>query len=156
VLQGCIPTTADWPNLPYTRMVIDETLRLYPPAWITNRRAIEDDIICGYRIPADAIVSISPYVTHRDPTLWENPEGFDPERFAPERSAGRPHYAYFPFGGGPRQCIGKGFALMEATLVLALLAQRFDLYLVPGRRVETLAMATLRPRHGMWMTAHPR
>jgi cytochrome P450 len=155
-LQGRIPTAADLPNLPYTRRVIDETLRLYPPAWITNRRAIEDDTICGYRIPADAIVSISPYVTHRDPTLWENPEGFDPERFAPERSAGRPHYAYFPFGGGPRQCIGKGFALMETTLVLALLAQRYDLHLVPGRRVETVAMATLRPRYGVVMTAHPR
>jgi cytochrome P450 len=155
-LQGRTPTASDLPNLAYTRMVIDETLRLYPPAWITNRRAIEDDTVCGYRIPADAMVSISPYVTHRDPVLWENPEGFDPERFAPERSATRPHYAYFPFGGGPRQCIGKGFALMEATLVLALLAQNCELYLVPGRKVETEALATLRPRYGMWMTAHPR
>jgi cytochrome P450 len=137
-------------------MVVDETLRLYPPAWITNRRAIRDDAICGYRIPADAIVSISPYVTQRDPTLWENPEGFDPGRFAPERAAVRPHYAYFPFGGGPRQCIGKGFALMEAMLILALMAQRYELHLVPGSRVETVAMATLRPRYGMWMTAHPR
>jgi cytochrome P450 len=151
-LQGRIPTAADLPNLPYTRMVIDETLRLYPPAWITNRRAIQDDTVCGYCIPADAIVSISPYVTHRDAALWENPEGFDLERFAPER----PHYAYFPFGGGPRQCIGRGFALMEATFVLALLAQRYEQHLVSGRRVETVAMATLRPRYGMWMTAHPR
>jgi cytochrome P450 len=155
-LQGRIPTLSDLPNLAYTRMVVDETLRLYPPAWITNRRAIEDDTICGYRIPADAIVSISPYVTHRDPALWENPEGFDPERFAPERSAGRLHYAYFPFGGGPRQCIGKDFALVEAMLVLTLLAQHYELHLVPGRRVETVAMATLRPRYGMWMAAHPR
>jgi cytochrome P450 len=155
-LQGRVPTASDLPRLPYTRMVIDETLRLYPPAWITNRRAIEADAVCGYRIPADATVSISPYVTHRDPTLWENPEGFDPERFTPERSARRPHYAYFPFGGGPRQCIGKGFALMEATLVLALLTQRYELHLVPGRRVETEALATLRPRYGMWMAAHPR
>jgi cytochrome P450 len=155
-LQGRIPTDSDLPNLTYTRMVIDETLRLYPPAWITNRRAIEADTVCGYRIPADATVSISPYVTHRDPTLWQNPEGFDPDRFAPERSDARPHYAYFPFGGGPRRCIGKGFALMESTLVLALLTQRCELHLVPGRRVETEAMATLRPRHGMWMTAHPR
>ena len=95
-------------------------------------------------------------MTHRDPTLWENPEGFDPERFAPERSAGRAHHAYFPFGGGPRQCIGKGFALMESTLVLALLGQRYELHLVPGRRVETEATATLRPRYGIWMTVHPR
>jgi cytochrome P450 len=155
-LQGRVPTASDLPRLPYTRMVIDETLRLYPPAWITNRRAIEADAVCGYRIPADATVSISPYVTHRDPTLWENPEGFDPERFPPERSARRPHYAYFPFGGGPRQCIGKGFALMEATLVLALLTQRYELHLVSGRWVETEALATLRPRYGMWMAAHPR
>jgi len=155
-LQGRVPTASDLPSLAYTRMVIDETLRLYPPAWITNRRAIEEDTVCGYRIPADATVSISPYVTQRDPRLWENPEGFDPDRFAPERSAGRAHYAYFPFGGGPRQCIGKGFALMESTLVLALLAQRYELHLMPGRRVETEAVATLRPRYGMWMTAHPR
>src|SRR5215203_3161551 len=155
-LEGCVPTTSDLPNLPYTRMVIDETLRLYPPAWITNRRAIEDDMVCGYRIPAGAMVSISPYVTHRDPALWENPEGFDPDRFSPERAARRPHYAYFPFGGGPRQCIGKGFALMEATLVLALLYQRCEMHLVPGRKVETEALATLRPRYGMWMKAHPR
>ncbi len=156
VLQGRIPTASDLPKLPYTRMVIDETLRLYPPAWITNRRAIEADTVCGYHIPAGATVSISPYVTHRDPTLWENPEGFDPERFSPERSVGRTHYAYFPFGGGPRQCIGKGFALMEATLVLALLTQHYELHLVPGRKVETEALATLRPRYGMWMTTHPR
>jgi len=95
-------------------------------------------------------------VTHRDPAIWENPEGFDPERFVPERSARRPPYTYFPFGGGPRQCIGKGFALMEATLVLTLLAHYYELHLVPCRRVETVAMATLRPRYGMWMTAHPR
>jgi cytochrome P450 len=155
-LGGRVPTASDLPNLPYTRMVIDETLRLYPPAWITNRRAIEDDTVCGYRIPAEAMLSISPYVTQRDPAFWENPEGFDPDRFSPERAAGRPHYAYFPFGGGPRQCIGKGFALMEATLVLALLAQRSALHLVPGCRVEIEALATLRPRYGMWMRAHPR
>jgi cytochrome P450 len=155
-LEGRVPTASDLPNLPYTRMVIDETLRLYPPAWITNRRAIEDDTVCGYRIPAGAMLSISPYVTHRDPALWENPEGFDPDRFTPERAAGRPHYAYFPFGGGPRQCIGKGFALMEATLVLALLSQRCEMHLVPGRKVETEALATLRPRYGVWMRVRPR
>ncbi len=155
-LRGRIPTASDLPKLPYTRAVIDETMRLYPPAWITNRRAIEADTVCGYRIPRGATVSISPYVTHRDPMLWENPEGFDPDRFSPERSAARPHYAYFPFGGGPRQCIGKGFALMEATLVLALLTQRCELRLVPGHPVQTEAMATLRPRYGMRMTAHER
>lgn len=155
-LGGRVPTAADLPELSYTRMVLDETMRLYPPVWVTDRCAIGEDVVCGYRIPAGATVSISPYATHHDPAFWENPEGFDPERFAPENAAGRPHYAYFPFGGGPRQCIGKGFALLEATLVLALLAQRLDLRLVPGRRVEPLAMATLRPRHGLWMTANLR
>lgn len=155
-LQGRVPTAADVPELAYTRMVIDEAMRLYPPVWVTNRRAIEDDTVCGYHIPAGATVTISPYVTHHDPAFWVNPEGFDPERFAPERSAGRPQYAYFPFGYGPRQCIGKGFALLEMTLALALLAQRYDLRLVPGRRVELVAMGTLRPRYGLWMTAHPR
>lgn len=155
-LGGHVPTVADLPRLAYTRMVIDEAMRLYPPVWVTDRRAVEADVVCGYRIPAGATVSISPYVTHHDPAFWENPEGFDPERFAPERSAGRPQYAYFPFGSGPRQCIGKGFALMEMTLVLALLAQRHELHLVPGRRVEPLAMGTLRPRDGLWMMARPR
>lgn len=155
-LQGRVPTAADVPDLTYTRMVIDETMRLYPPVWVTNRRAREDDTVCGYRIPAGATVTLLPYVTHHDPAFWENPEGFDPERFAPERSAGRPEYAYFPFGRGPRQCIGKGFALLEMTLALALLSQRHELRLVPGRKVDVMAMGTLRPRYGMWMTAHPR
>jgi cytochrome P450 len=151
-----VPTVADVPELTYTRMVLDETLRLYPPVWVTDRKAVEADVVCGYRIPAGVTVAISPYAVHHDPKLWENPEGFDPERFAPENSAGRPHYAYFPFGGGPHQCIGKGFALLETTLVLALLAGRYRLDLVPGRRVEPVASATLRPRAGVWMMACPR
>jgi cytochrome P450 len=146
------PTIADLPNLPYSRMVIEETLRLFPPAWVTNRQAVEDDEICGYRIPAGAIVMISPYVVHRHTAYWDNPEAFDPERFTPERSANRPHYAYFPFGGGPRQCIGKGFALMEAQLILATLAQRCRLRHVPGHQVEPQALMTLRPRGGLPMT----
>jgi cytochrome P450 len=145
------PATADLPQLPYARMVIDEAMRLYPPAWITNRQAIADDEICGYHIPAGAIVLISPYVMHRHPAYWENPERFDPERFTPERSAGRPHYAYFPFGGGPRQCIGKGLALMEAQLILGAVAQRFRLGHVPGHVVEPQALVTLRPRGGLPM-----
>ena len=92
-------------------------------------------------------------MTYRDLALWQNPESFDPDRFSPERFASRPPHAYFPFGGGPRQCIGKGSALMEATLVLALPTQRCELYLTPGRRVETEAMGTLRPRHVMRMMA---
>jgi cytochrome P450 len=151
VLGGRLPTIADLPNLPYSRMVIEETLRLFPPAWVTNRQALDEDEICGYRIPAGAIMLISPYVIHRNPAYWDNPEMFDPERFTPERSAGRPHYAYFPFGGGPRQCIGKGFALMEAQLILAMVSQHYRLCHMPGHQVEPQALMTLRPRGGLPM-----
>jgi cytochrome P450 len=151
VLGERVPAAADLPKLPYARMVIDETMRLYPPAWTTNRQAIADDEVCGYRIPAGAIVLVSPYVMHRHPAYWENSEQFDPERFSPERSAGRPHYAYFPFGGGPRQCIGKGFALMEAQLLLVAIAKRFRLRHAPGHTVEPQALVTLRPRGGLPM-----
>jgi cytochrome P450 len=151
VLGDRAPVAADLPKLPYPRMVIDEAMRLYPPAWITNRQAIADDEVCGYRIPAGAIVMISPYVMHRHPAFWERPDAFDPERFAPDRSAGRPPYVYFPFGGGPRQCIGKGLALIEAQLILATVAQRFQLRHVTGHAIEPLAQVTLRPRGGMPM-----
>jgi cytochrome P450 len=106
----------------------------------------------GYRIPAGGIVLVSPWVTHRHPALWENPEGFDPERFRPERAAALPRFAHFPFGGGPRQCIGNGFALLELTLVLATLARRLRLDLVPGRSPVPEPTITLRPREGLWMT----
>jgi cytochrome P450 len=132
-------------------MVIDETLRLYPPAWITNRQAVADDEICGYHIPANVFVLLSPYVLHRHPAWWDEPERFEPERFLPERSANRPRYAYFPFGGGPRQCIGQGFALTEAVLILATVAQQYDLRLLPNHQVEAQALATLRPRGGLPM-----
>jgi len=154
VLGGRTPTFEDLPRLRYTRMIIDETLRLYPPAWAMSRSAIGDDEIGGYHIPAGALVLVSQYVIQRDPRFWDNPEGFDPERFAPERSENRPRYAYFPFGGGPRQCIGNEFALMEATLVLATIAQKYRLHLVPGHSVEPYPIFTLRPRHGVLMTVH--
>jgi cytochrome P450 len=154
------PTIADLPRLPYARMVVDETMRLYPPVWITNRVALADDAILNYRIPKGAFVALSPYVLHRHPDLWERPEGerpeeFDPERFSPERSAARPRYAYFPFGGGPRQCIGKAMALVEAQLVLATVAQRCRLRLSSDRPVELQALATLRPRGGLPMVPEP-
>jgi cytochrome P450 len=154
VLGGRTPTATDLPHLKYTRMVIDETLRLYPPAWAMSRNAIGADEIGGYHIPAGSLVAMSPYVTHRRSAFWENPEGFDPERFTAECSAGRPRYAYFPFGGGPRQCIGNEFALMEAQLVLATVAQKYRLHLVPGHPVEPYPIFTLRPRHGVLMTLH--
>lgn len=156
VLAGRLPTVADTPNLPYTRMVIEESMRLYPPAWITNRTALVDDEICGYHIPAGSYVAVSPYVTQRDPALWPEPERFDPGRFTPERSAERPRFAYFPFGGGPHQCIGQGFALLEATLVLATVLQRYALELVPDHPLELHASVTLRPRDGLKMRIRER
>ncbi|HSG20983.1 MAG TPA: cytochrome P450, partial [Burkholderiaceae bacterium] len=156
ILAGRLPTVADTPNLPYTRMVIEESMRLYPPAWITNRTALVDDEICGYHIPAGSYVAVSPYVTQRDPALWPDPERFDPGRFAPERSAERPRFAYFPFGGGPHQCIGQGFALLEAALVLATVLQRYALELVPDHPLELHASVTLRPRDGLKMRIRER
>lgn len=156
VLGGRIPTIGDLPRLAYTRMVVDETLRLYPPAWYFGRKAIDADEIGGYHLPAHATFYISPYTMHRHPGFWEHPETFDPERFTPERSADRPRYAYLPFGGGPRQCIGNNFALTEAHLILATLAQHYKLQLAPGHPVEVEGLITLRPRQGMKMIAHRR
>lgn len=151
VLEDRPPTFEDLPQLIYTRMVIDETLRLYPPADTIARKPLEDDVIGGYRIPAGSALALSPYVTHHRADLWENPEGFDPERFAPGYGHGRPRYAYYPFGGGPRQCIGNSFALMEATLVVAAVAQRYRLDLVPGQEVKARVKGTLTPVPGVWV-----
>ena len=145
VLAGGLPSAADLPRLAYTRMVMDEVLRIHPPVFITNRQAVKEDSVCGYRIPAGALISLSPYALQRDARYWERPLEFDPERFTPEKSAGRPRFAYFPFGGGPRQCIGKDFALYEAVVVLAMTAQRFSWRLVPGENVTPHPRATLRP-----------
>jgi cytochrome P450 len=152
VLEGRTPTADDVPNLAYTTMVIEEALRLYPPIWLVPRAPIEDDEVGGYRLRAGTMVFLCPYVTHRHRDFWEEPEGFDPERFTPERSAGRPRYAWFPFGGGPRQCIGAPFALLEMQLVVAMMAQRYRLTLLPGHPIALEPMVTLRPRHGMLMT----
>jgi len=156
VLGGRTPTVEDVANLTYTRMIIDETLRLYPAAWAIGRGIVDDDEIGGYRIKKGTMLILSPYVTHRRPDIWDNPEGFDPERFTPERVAERPRYAYFPFGGGPRQCIGNTFALMEAQLVLATVAQKYRLSLVPGCTVEPDPIFTLRPNRAVLMALQPR
>jgi cytochrome P450 len=151
VLGGRPPEFADLANLPYNRMIVDEALRLYPPAWVLARTPLVDDVVGDYRIPKGVSVYLSPFITHRHPDFWENPEGFDPERFTPERSAGRPRYAYFPFGGGPRMCIGNNFALMEAQLILATIAQRYRLDLAAGYRPVFQPLITLRVRDGMPM-----
>jgi cytochrome P450 len=149
VLGGRVPTVDDLPNMPYTRMVIEETLRLYPPAWAILRRAIGEDQIGPYRVPEGTNIFISPYAMHRHPAFWEHPDVFDPERFTPECAADRPHFAYLPFGGGPRQCVGNTFALTEAQLILATVAQRYRLRVASGQAVEANPLITLRLRRGL-------
>ena len=156
VLDGRPPEFADLSNLPYTRMVIDESMRLYPPAWGFSRQALSDDQLGAFQLPRGWLAFVIPYVLHRLPAFWPDPEVFDPERFRPERSADRPKFAYLPFGAGPRQCIGNHFALIEAQLIVATLAQRYRLHLVPGHRVEPWPLITLRPRFGMPMTIERR
>ena len=155
VLGERAPGALDLPRLPYTRMVVEESMRLYPPAWAISRNAIGEDEIGGYRVARKTNMIISSFITHRHPAFWEDPERFDPERFSPERSEGRPNFAYLPFGGGPRICIGNSFAMAETQLILATVAQRYRLRLVPGHPVELYPLITLRPRYGMRMTLHP-
>ncbi len=152
VLGGRAPGFDDLARMPYGRMVVEETLRLYPPAWGVERRAAADDEIGGFRIRKGAQVFVSTYVTHRHPDFWPAPERFDPERFQPELAVTRPKFAYLPFGGGQRQCIGNNFALMEIQLILATLAQRYRLKVVPDHPVAVQPVITLRPRHGILMT----
>src|SRR5262249_24072397 len=129
------PTFDDLTHLKYTKQVILEAMRLYPSVWILPRFANQEVIIGGHRIPAHSTLLMSQFATHRDPAFWPNPEVFDPERFTPERSAGRPRHAYYPFGGGPRQCIGNHFSMMEAPILTAMMARRLRPRLVPGHRV---------------------
>jgi cytochrome P450 len=151
VLAGRPPALSDLPRLPYTEMVVKESMRLYPPAWGIGRRAISDFEIGGYRIRAGTNVFILQWITHRDPRFFPDPERFDPERWRvdPVRSGRIPRFAYFPFGGGPRVCIGAGFAMMETTLLLAAIAQRYRFTLLPDPPVVPFFSITLRPRHGL-------
>jgi cytochrome P450 len=137
-------------------MVVEETLRLFPPAFAINRMALAEDRIGGHVIHKGTLITISPYVTHRNPRLWPSPTRFEPERFAPDQVAARPRFAYLPFGGGPRVCIGNSFAMMEATILLAQIAQKYRLLLDPRQRVEAQGLITLRPRFGMRMILEPR
>ena len=155
-LDTGVPTVGELAALPYARMVIEESLRLYPPAWATSREALNPDTIGGLPVPARATITLSPYVTHRHPAFWDEPERFDPLRFTPEQCARRPEFAYFPFGGGPRGCVGRQFAMMEGQIALAMVARRFQLRSVPGHPVEPNPILTLRPRHGLQMTIAPR
>ncbi|WP_017317765.1 cytochrome P450 [Mastigocladopsis repens] len=156
VLGGRTPTFEDLPNLKYTKMIVEEGMRVYPVAWLNSRSNIDDDEIAGYHIPSRSLLMLCPYITHRHPSFWENPEEFEPEHFSPERSANRPRYAYFPFGGGRRQCLGDIFALTEIQLVVAMVAQHFRLKLVPGHPVELKPLLTLQARYGLSMTLERR
>jgi cytochrome P450 len=156
VLEGRPPSIDDLAKLTLCANVVQEAMRLYPPAWTFERQALEDDELAGCAVPAGAIVAISPYTLHRHPAYWDNPEGFDPDRFTAARSEGRPKHAYLPFGGGPRLCIGNSFALMEAQLIVASVVQRHRLSLVPGHPVELEPVVTLRPRYGIQVRLAPQ
>jgi cytochrome P450 len=156
VLQARPPEFGDLVNLPYSRMVVDEALRLYPPAWGFSRQALADDELSGFRLPRGWLVFVVPWVLHRLPAFWRDPDAFVPERFSPEVSADRAKFVYVPFGAGPRQCIGNHFALIETQLVLATFARRYRLRLAPGARVEPRPLVTLRPRFGLPMFVERR
>jgi cytochrome P450 len=156
ILGGRAPRVEDLPRLVYTEMVLAESMRLFPPAWILGRRAMEPYAIGGFDVPVRSIVVASQWVTHRDPRYFPDPERFDPERWRPEVKEARPKFSYFPFGGGPRVCIGEGFAWMEGILVLATIGRRWRLRLVPGQQIVPSPGITLRPRDGILMTLEKR
>ena len=148
-LAGRTPTAANRAQLPYTEMVILEALRLYPPLWVMARVAREDVSLGGHAIPAGTLLLMSQWVSHRDPTVFVEPDAFQPERWADGLEKRLPRFAYFPFGGGTRGCIGSGFAMTEAIVLLATIAQRFALSLAPGQVVTPQPSITLRPAHGL-------
>lgn len=151
-LQGRAATVQDLPHLPLSERVLQEAMRLYPPAWVYGRYARSRDQICGYEVPAGHLVTIAPYALHRHPEFWPNPEGFDPDRFLHDRPKG----AFVPFAAGPRQCIGNYFAMLEARLILTTLVQHVRLNLVPGAVVAPDPLITLRPRGGVAVTVELR
>jgi cytochrome P450 len=158
VLGGRLPTAAELARLPYTRAVLAESMRLFPPAYLLGRRALLPYDVPGtdYVLPAGTVVLLAQILLHRDPRFWDDPERFLPERWIAAPHPERHRYAYFPFGAGPRVCIGEHFAWMEATLVLAAIAPRWRLRLAADQRVEPQAIMTLRARYGMRMSIEPR
>jgi cytochrome P450 len=156
VLGGRSPGVEDVTKLVYTRMIIDETLRLYSPVAMTARDAVVDDVVDGYEIPKGSVVTITPYITHRHPEFWEKPNAFYPEHFSQEQVDQRPRYAYIPFGAGPRICLGMHFALLEAALVLGEVGQRYRVNLVSDQQVNPVWSGTLRPEVDVFVKLSPR
>jgi cytochrome P450 len=156
VLGGRAPGLDDLPKLVYLRNLLDETMRLYPPLPIMLRVVGASDVVCGHPIPRKSVVAIMPWVVHRHRKLWDDPDGFDPDRFTPERAAGRSRYCYLPFSLGAHVCIGASLATIEMVIAVAVLAQRFRFRLVPGHPVEPTAWTNLRPRYGIRVTVEPR
>ena len=155
VLNGRLPTVEDVPQLKYVESVMAESMRLYPPAWAMGRKAQNDFELGPYYLPRGSTMLMSQWIAHRNPKYFPDPLRFDPERFSPAASP-RPKFAYFPFGAGPRQCIGEAFAWMEGVLILATIAQKWCLRLVPGHRVKPQPLITLRPKYGMQMIVEPQ
>lgn len=158
VLGGRLPSAADLPSLPYTEMVVKESMRLFPPAWGIGRQCVKRFQIRGFSLPPRTNVFMIQWLTHRDPRFFPDPEKFSPERWQddPIRNGRLPRFSYFPFGGGPRVCIGAGFAMMEAVLLLASIAQKFYFTPAPGYSIEMLPSVTLRPKHGLQMILRDR
>jgi cytochrome P450 len=156
VLGGREPDAEDVPRLEYTRMVFSESMRCYPPAWVIARQAAEDCPLGPFTLPEGSLILMSQWVTHHDPRFYADPFAFRPERWTPEAAAARPRFAYYPFGGGSRLCIGEQFAWMEGVLLLAALASRWRFRLIPGHVVTPQPMITLRPRRGVRAYAQRR
>ncbi|MGA9772769.1 MAG: cytochrome P450 [Blastocatellia bacterium] len=155
-LKGKLPTADTVERLTYTEMVFTEAMRLYPPVWVMGRRAVSGYKVGKYYVPARAIILLSQYVMHHDERYYPEPEKFDPDRWTPEARATRPKYAYFPFGGSPRMCVGEQFAWMEGILLIATLAQGWKMRLAADHPVKMQPLITLRPKHGMRMTIEKR
>jgi len=157
VLDGTFPTEENLPNLCYTRMVFAESMRMYPPVWTLGRRPEEEGFeLGGYTIPQKSMILLSPYLMHHDERFFPDPEKFDPERFSPEEEAKRPKFAYFPFGGGNRRCIGENLAWTEGILVLATLAQHWRFRHIENHRIDLEPLISLKPRHGIRMIFEKR
>ena len=156
VLQGRVPTLEDLPNLAYTLQVIKETMRIEPTVSSLPRVVMEDTELGGYRLKEKCMVFVSPYIMHHDERFWDDPHRFDPDRFSAENEPNIPKYVYFPFGMGPRVCIGNHFSLMESQILLSLIASRYDLNLMPGAEVKPRRFLTTEPENGMPMYVHQR